>query len=385
MRSKQSSTEIPQVVIAGGGVAGLEGLLALRALAGNRVQLELISPDRTFAYRPLAVAAAFGGGTGPRIDVADLARSVQADWVADTVTAVDTAENAVTLAGGEQRGYDVLLVASGARSRPAVPGAITFGLPGATKRFQQMLEEAGTGQVSQIVFAVPCDSGWPLALYELAMMTARHLRARGADPRITLLTPEQAPLAVFGGRASGAVLEDLENLGIHFVAGLEPQELAWGELRAGPGAVRIQADAVVTLPLLSGPDLTGLPHDEHGFIPVDLHGRVRGLPGVYAAGDAIAFPVKHGGLAAQQAGAAAEAIAAALGAPVNPAPFRPVLRGMLLTGENPRYLEAAVRGDRPGSASDQPLWWPPAKIAGHYLAPYLSGQISTQPAPAGLR
>ena len=45
-----------RVVIGGGGVAGLEALLALHALAGDRVQLTLVAPDPDFAYRPLAVA-----------------------------------------------------------------------------------------------------------------------------------------------------------------------------------------------------------------------------------------------------------------------------------------------------------------------------------------
>jgi NADH dehydrogenase FAD-containing subunit len=42
------------VVIAGGGVAGLEALLALR----GRARLTLVAPDRDFVYRPLAVGPA---------------------------------------------------------------------------------------------------------------------------------------------------------------------------------------------------------------------------------------------------------------------------------------------------------------------------------------
>ena len=49
-----------EVVIAGGGVAGLEALLALHELAGPRVKVELLAPEREFVYRPLAVAEPFG-------------------------------------------------------------------------------------------------------------------------------------------------------------------------------------------------------------------------------------------------------------------------------------------------------------------------------------
>jgi sulfide:quinone oxidoreductase len=92
---------------------------------------------------------------------------------------------------------------------------------------------------------------------------------------------------------------------------------------------------------------------------------------VYAAGDATSSPIKHGGLAAQQADAAAEAIAARTGAIVMPEPFRPVLRALLLTGGEPLYLRAELPG--PAAVSTEPLWSPPGKVGGRYLAPFLAG------------
>ena len=97
------------------------------------------------------------------------------------------------------------------------------------------------------------------------------------------------------------------------------------------------------------------------------------LPGVYAAGDGTNFPIKQGGLATQQADAVAEAIAAEVGAPVEPEPFRPVLRGLLLTGGDDRFLRHAVAGGGgEGEVAAHTLWWPPTKIAGRYLAAYCS-------------
>ena len=113
----------------------------------------------------------------------------------------------------------------------------------------------------------------------------------------------------------------------------------------------------------------GLPQDEHGFIPIDAQCAVKDVEYVCAAGDGTAFPIKQGGIAAQQADAAASAIAATLGAIDHAEPFRPVLRGMLLTGSEPRYLRAAA-GET--EVSFQPLWWPPSKIAGRYLSGYLA-------------
>jgi sulfide:quinone oxidoreductase len=115
------------------------------------------------------------------------------------------------------------------------------------------------------------------------------------------------------------------------------------------GGLRIEVDRVVTLPVPVGPSIQGLPEDGGGFIPVDDHARVIGLEGVYAAGDVTDAPLKQGGLAAQQALAAAEAIAARHGADVDPRPYRLVVRSALFSS---------------GAQTD--------KIASRHLTPYLA-------------
>jgi sulfide:quinone oxidoreductase len=294
------------VLIIGGGVAGLGALLALRRVAAERLELELIAPGRS-------VAPAFG-----------------ARWMNDTVTAVNTSSNTVTLASGAARGYDELLVAVGARAEESIPGAVTFGARGGSARFRKVIWAAEAGEVVDLVFAVPAYVGWPLELYELTMLTAQRLRAASVGARVSLVSPEPEPLADYGPPASAAVAEELENRGIQFIGGVLAEEVVWGELRAQPGHVRINADVMITLPRVRGRAISGLPADKDGFIPVDAHGRVEGTTNVYAAGDAINFPVKHDDLASQQAEAAAEAIAARVGIRLTPAPFRPVLGGRVL-------------------------------------------------------
>jgi sulfide:quinone oxidoreductase len=150
-----------------------------------------------------------------------------------------------------------------------------------------------------------------------------------------------------------------------------------GWLEISPGGQRLAVDRVVTEPRLVGPRLRGLPSGRDGFLHTDAHGRLAGLDGVFAAGDATTFPIKQGGLAAQQADAVAEAIAASVGADIDPQPFRPVLRGVLVTGGPARYLRTDISGGAgdDSTISGQALWWPPDKIAGRYLAPYLSRQV----------
>jgi len=251
---------------------------------------------------------------------------------------------------------------------------VTIQGPGYTSRFRTVLRELDEHRIRRVTFAVPPGASWPLPLYELALMTAAHVAERGLRKiRLSLVTPEREPLELFGTPASQNVRELLDERGIELHPSCYPAGFENGELAVVPGEA-LATDRVVSLPALLGPRLPGLPADPGGFIPVDLHGRVRGEDHVYAAGDATNSPIKQGGVASQQADAAAEAIAARAGADVDPQPFRPVLRGLLLTGSTPRYMRAEVTGGQGQEwrVSDHALWWPPSKIAGKRLAPYLA-------------
>ncbi|MFZ0972235.1 MAG: FAD-dependent oxidoreductase [Solirubrobacteraceae bacterium] len=361
------------VVIVGGGVAGLESLLALRALAGDSVALTLVSNDDWFVDRPMTVAEPFGLGSAARLSLPDLAAELGADFVRGSVTAVDSADRRVTCADGQNLAFDTLIIALGAQARAPFADAITFGLEGSGEAMREMLERLRSRDARSVSFVAPTTTGWLLPLYELALMTARELVRSNVDGvQVRLLTPEDRPLSLFGGRLSQGIGRLLDKAGIEFVHASFAEVNGGGLTRAALG--QPSSDYVVTLPLLSGPALAGVPASgPHEFIPVDGYGQVRGLRDVYAAGDAIDFPVKQGGIATQQADVVAEHVAARYGAGVEPAPFQPMLRGMLFTGDEPVYMRSGVPEvdpDIPGAW--YPLWWPPTKVAGRYLGPYLS-------------
>jgi sulfide:quinone oxidoreductase len=368
------------VVIAGGGVAALEAALALRALAQDRVAVELLAPESEFTYRPLAVAEPFRAGEATRFPLKTLVEAAGATLRRGTLESVDAEHREVTTGDGEALPYDVLLLALGAQARPGLPGALTFRGSQDEALLSALLSKARTGQVRKLVFALPVGSTWALPLYELALLTAVHLADAGAtDVHLELVTAEQRPLLLFGSAASDAVTELLASRGIVIFADTAPMAFEAGALRLAPQG-SIEADAVVALPRLQGPRLPGVPHDANGFVPTDEHGRVDVAGEVYAAGDLTDFPVKQGGLAAQQADAVAESIAAGAGAPVEPRPFRPILRGLLLTGLSPRYMRAEP-GTHGSVIDTEPLWWPPAKIVGRYLAPFLATHLGLATAP----
>ena len=60
-RTAASSRFEVNVLVAGGGVAGLEAALALRTLGEGRIGVEIVAPEPHFYYRPLAVSEPFGG------------------------------------------------------------------------------------------------------------------------------------------------------------------------------------------------------------------------------------------------------------------------------------------------------------------------------------
>jgi sulfide:quinone oxidoreductase len=367
--------ETPRVLIAGGGVAAVETLLALRELGEERLQIELLSPEPHFVYRPMVVAEVFGLGEEYRFDLSRVCDDQGAGLHVDGLSCVDADRHVVQTSTGVEIEYDALVVARGARARDAVPGGITFTGRRDIEAVRTVLDTAAssTAGARRLVFAGPGGLTWLLPVYELAMLSRAHLDERGReDIEIIVATSEESPLAAFGPLAGETVRELLEDRRIELVTGHYPTVFRDGVLHLVPD-LTLEADLVVALPWLEGPWIDGLPADDHGFLPIDVHGAVRGVEDVYAAGDVTDFPIKQGGLASQEADAVAEMIAARAGAPVEPRPFVPVLRGVLLTGDTPTYLRSEITGGRGvSSISNSPLWWPPSKIAGRHLAPYLA-------------
>ncbi|MEA2410329.1 MAG: sulfide:quinone oxidoreductase [Thermoleophilaceae bacterium] len=370
------SSSPQRVVIAGAGVAGLEALLALHALAGDLVEVTLLAPEAKFTNRPMSVNQPFKPKRVRGLDLATVAAELGARWHRGTLDRVDHARHLAVSGAGEELAYDQLVLALGARPDVRWDGmSYCNGHNGEAMRLvlQQLLE----GRISKVAYLKPPGPSWPLPLYDLALKTAAHCAAHGVERvDLTMVTPEEEPLAIFGHNASDAVRRLLEASGVTIHSSSYGVLNDAGQLEISPGGRSLDVHRVVTEPRLSGPIVSGVPFDSDRFIPTDAHGRVPGLDGVFAAGDATAFPVKHGGLAAEQADAVAETIAAAAGADVDPQPFHPVLRGLLLTGGAPRYLRADISGTAgdDSTISTYPLWSPPNKIAARYLAPYLSRQ-----------
>lgn len=365
-----------RVLIVGGGVGAIETVLALRDLAGEKVRIEICTGRGDFVYRPFAVGEPYGASRVLRYGLGRLAESCDASFREENIAAIDPALRLATSHDGTEIPYDHLVVACGARLLWSVPGAVTFWGVADEGEMQEVVTRLRQGRLRRLIFTMPGGHGWALPAYELALLAATELRQAGiAGTHLTVVTPEDGPLQIFGRRASEQVAGLLADHGIEVIAGTHPVKYESGALTIVPGD-ELAADAVVSLPRLEGRRIAGLPYDASGFIPVDDHSRIPGIDHAFAVGDVTAFPVKQGGIATQQADVAAETIAAELGCEVEANPLDPVLRGVLWTGSKPRYLFGWLGGGHGETsvASERPPW-PidnPSKLIGRYLTPFLA-------------
>jgi sulfide:quinone oxidoreductase len=333
-----------KVLVAGAGVAGLEAALALRDLAGDRVEVSLHDPAEEFAYRPFGIGEPYGTTRAFRYDLRRLSELCGASLESGAIAAVEPDRRIAIDREGERFPYDYLIVATGARALWAVPGAVTFWGVADEGQVGDLIADLRSGRLQRLVLTMPADRGWYMPLYELALLVATVLRkAANYRARITVVTPEAVPLGIFGPRAAAQTSALLAERNIDVLTGARPIEFAAGRLRVDPGE-DVEADAVITLPRLEGRKTSGIPHDEDGFVPVDEHGAVVGLERIYAAGDVSPLPFKQGAFATQQADSVAEAIAAAAGAGIEPRAAGPRMRAVLWTGQGPRYLFAENGG-----------------------------------------
>lgn len=374
------------VVVAGGGFAALEAVLALRALAGDGVRVTLVSPDPALAYRPAATVEAFAPAPARTYDLRAIADDLGVSYQHARLEAVASQKRQVRLGSGVRLPYDALVLATGARATVGIAGALTFRDQRDVPRFHGLLRELDAGAVAHLVFAVPSGCSWPLPLYELALLSAAYARVNGVETEIAVVSSECRPLAVLGADASGLVAGELAERGVRFIGAVTATSVRRDGSLALQSDAAMKADRVVAAPQLRGRPISGVPASRWGFVPTDAVGRVEGMVDVYAAGDMTTFPIKQGGLATQQADGIAHTIAAALGFTARELHAKRVLEVRLVGGQRPLLLRieldelgqpttatlAPVRGER------TPDW---TKVFGRYLTPYLETRQPLAPSP----
>jgi sulfide:quinone oxidoreductase len=363
-----------RVVICGGGIAAVEGLLRLRALAGDALEITLVAPNDELRYRPLAVDEPFALRQVRRYPLRRIASRTGAEWVQDAVEWLETDAQVVHTASGSALPYDALLFAVGARLVVPFEHVTVFDDAHADDAYHGLVQDVEEGYTRSIALILPEGRAWLLPVYELALMTAERADSMGSEGlSINVVTPEPAPLAALGEAVSSAVGELLDEGRIRVYPNARPAVPEAQHVLVTPEGPELTAGRIVAMPRIEGRGLRGLPSVDGGFVPVDELACVPGTSNhVYAAGDATNAPFKHGGLGAQQADVAAAAIAAMAGADVQPEPLHPVIRGVLHTGRRPLYLTARLEDGRVESeVSYEPAWPADEKVVAEELGPFL--------------
>lgn len=374
-----------RVVICGAGIAGVEGLLRLRRLAGEQLDIVLLSPQTHLDYRPLAVAEPFGAHQARRFPLDRIAADAGAQWEPESLGWVDRHAGAVFTTSGRSISYDALLLAPGGRLSPTSPFMDAFTSRHGAGMYRQIVEGIEDGRLTDLAFVVPEGPSWPLPLYELALLTAQRAAEQSRQVSISFATPAPGPLAVFGSEVSSRITQLLEAAGVALYSGTSASMTGPGHLTLGASGIELLPQRTVTLQRITGPDVPGIPGDaRHRFLDIDQHCRVRNAGGrIFAAGDATHSAIKHGGLSAQQADTAAAGIAhlAGLGPPAKR--LYPVLRCALHTGSGPLYLTADLIAGQGWNAriDEEPPWDPEHKIVAAELSSYLDGLAAAGGAP----
>lgn len=363
------------VVICGGGIAGVEALLRLRRLAGDEVDIALISPAEELIIRPATVLEAFGGPPAPRYPTSAVIADTAARWERDSLSWVDRNRRIVHTVDGREVFYDALLLAIGARELPPSPHVRLFRGRGDDDAFVHFVDDVTAGRLERIAFVQQRGAARILPLYELALFTAERARESGRRTEISLVVPDAQPLATLGAGAGTMISDLLVNAGIRLHTDADPVVLSPRRLQLEPDGRDLHPDAIVSLPSLTGPNIRGIPgYAVDRFLHVDEFCRVRHTDRhIYAAGDATDMPIKHGGIGAQQADTAAAGIAHLAGCGPAAEPLHPVVEATLATAEGPRYLSAQLIAGRGWHTQlhVRPPWSTDQKVIAEELSAYL--------------
>jgi sulfide:quinone oxidoreductase len=348
-----------RVLIAGGGLGGIETAVELKRRLGDRVAVTVVSPQQRFLFRPDTVFIPFAErvpGLGFDLEPA-LARG-DIEYRRARVVAIDPRRRALELDGGSGRTRlkaDFVVLATGARTEPSlIPGFedrvisvwTAEGMERLGNGLRAAVERAKAGAHPSVLFLVPPGVYWPAPLYELAFLAHDWLRRREvrSSVRVSFRTAESAYLNYLGPRMDPVMDRGFADRGID-------GERSWrlarieGEDAVSEAGERISAELMVAFPPYRGTaDFSGLPTDEKGFVLTEPDGslRVRGWERLYVVGDAGDFPVKQGELAMLQAVAAADSISAELLGIPRKKPFRADSQLMLDRGDDGLFVLAPL-------------------------------------------
>jgi sulfide:quinone oxidoreductase len=356
------------VLILGGGFAGVVAAEALAKRLAPEHQITLVSRESRFNFYPALVRLAFG--LCQRDDVSFDLREAMLDrrirFLQGEVARLDPRARHVTIAHGQVAGelnYDYLIYTLGRRLATErvqgffehahhllnVEAALKFGE--AVRSFHE--GHAIIGSCPGARLTVP--------VYETAFALARLLEERGERERakITIVNPEAA-----GGHSEGAVIakalqEAMDAHGIAYMQKFPISRITRDQVWTANN-LRLGYDLLMLIPPFQGAGaVLGLGiTDADGYIRVDQKMLVQGVERMYAAGDAVSFNgPKMGHMAVRQGEVAAANVAAEIN---GDAPDNEYNHELMMVvdegGHDAIYLHQQLWSDEPASVRRGRFW-----------------------------
>jgi sulfide:quinone oxidoreductase len=298
------------IVVLGGGTGGTLIANRLRRMLGrSAADIVVIDADDEHVYQPGLLFVPFGKAEpGSLIRLRHRQLRAGVTFRQAVVDRVDLDRNEVLLAGGEGVGYDVLVIATGARLVPGETEGLTgpgwmekvftfYTLDGADALRRALAQFAG-GRLAVAVMDMPIKC--PVAPLEFCFLADAYFRERGIRDKVelTYVTPlDGAFTKPVSNRELSGLLTDR---GVSMVTEFNTGEVAGtdGKLVSFDGR-EVPFDLAVVVPLHGGQAYVerspGL-GDELGFVPVDqrtLQSKAR--PNVFVIGDAADIPASKAG------------------------------------------------------------------------------------------
>jgi NADH dehydrogenase len=304
--SATSPLPAAHVLIVGGGFAGL---CAARALAHAAVRITLLDRGNHHLFQPLLYQVATAGLSAP--DIAAPLRHILREQRNVTVlmgeaVAVDAAHREVQLGDGAALGYDILLLACGARHAyfghdewaPFAPGLKTLDDALEIRRriltaFERAEREVDpVARAAWLTFAVVGGGPTGVELAGTLAEIARHTlhdefrRIDSRHARIVLLEAGPRVLSNFPESLSAKARTQLQRLGVEVRTGVAVTQIGRDGLQLGEESIAARtvlwAAGVAASPLAR---TLGVPLDRAGRVCVAPDLSVPGYPDIFVAGD----------------------------------------------------------------------------------------------------
>ncbi len=296
------------LLILGLGTAGTMVANRLQRRLPTDWQLTAVDPDVSHVYQPGLLFLPFGARDEAKI-TRPRARTLRADvpWVRQAVERVEPDAHRVVLKDGETLAFDLLVIASGARLRPAeTPGLADaldersvhdfYTLEGA-QALRCALERFDGGRFVVNVVEMPIKC--PVAAMELLFLADEYFVRRGIRERVDLVYATPLDGAFTKPMCNKVLGYLIESKGIRIETEFSTGEVdAAGRRLVSFDEREVSYDLLVSIPVHGGAEFvekSGM-GNELGFVPTHPHTlRAKGHPDVFVLGDATDLPSSKAG------------------------------------------------------------------------------------------